>query len=98
MRWERRRERLANLTDLIGKAAYRFNGNYNWAALTYELSHRLVRALDRRASGRVEPDKFLLEITTPCRRRLTFNLFSARAKNLLSATTTIDEMRVPFPR
>jgi FkbH-like protein len=65
MRWERRLERLASLSDLIGKTAYRLNGNHNWAALTYELSERLVRALDRRASNHVEPDEFLLEIYNP---------------------------------
>jgi FkbH-like protein len=65
LRWERRLERLARLTDLIGKTAYRLNGNHNWAALTYELSERLVRALNRRASDRVAPDDFLLEIYNP---------------------------------
>jgi FkbH-like protein len=65
MRWERRLERLATLGDLIGKTAYRLNRNHNWAALSYELSERLVRTLDRRASNRVEPDEFLLEIYNP---------------------------------
>src|SRR5262245_51318933 len=65
LRWERRLERLAGLTDLIGKMAYRLNGNHNWAALTYELCERLVRALDRKATDRVEPDEFLLEIYNP---------------------------------
>ena len=79
MRWERMFERLAGLTDVVGKAAYRINGNHTWAALTYELSERLMRALNRRARERVEPDAFLLEVYNPmsqeARLQLIFSMF-----------------------
>jgi FkbH-like protein len=79
MRWERMIERLAGLTNVVGKAAYRINGKHSWAALTYELSERLMRALDRRARDRVEPDAFLLEIYNPmpqeARLQLIFSVF-----------------------
>jgi hypothetical protein len=80
MRWERRLELLASLSDLIGKTAYRLNGNHNWAALTYELSERLVRALDRRASDRVEPDEFLLEIYNPMAQEARLQLIFSVSK------------------
>jgi FkbH-like protein len=84
LRWERRLERLAGLTDLIGKTAYRLNGNHNWAALTYELSERLVSALDRRATDRVEPDEFLLEIYNPMAQEARLQLiFSVCKEHLL---------------
>jgi len=79
MRWERRIERLAGLTNLVGKAAYRLNGKHTWAALTYELSERLMRALNRRAKERLEPDAFLLEVYNPmpqhARLQLIFSMF-----------------------
>jgi len=76
MRWARMIERFAGLTNVIGKAAHRINGNNTSAALTYELSERL---LNRRARERVEPDAFLLEVYNPVpqtvRLQLIFSMF-----------------------